>query len=104
MTGSAADPVSLRGDDGLILSAEGMTALGLRRFIQAFVGLKWRVARLPTEPLPVALTAYRVQQALHICRILDKDVESMRTIGYTDEHAYKVTLVGAFGAALVELE
>ena len=116
MKGSYADSVWVRGADGRIrptevelgrehiLTADGVTDPAMRRAVEAFVMSRWDVHRQEETPVPDALKPYLEKLALHAYRIVDEDVDALRDAGYGDEAIYEITMVGAFGAALVGLE
>jgi hypothetical protein len=116
MKGSYAESVWVRGTDGRIrptevdvgrehiLTADGVTEPALRRAVEAFVMAKWGVHRQEETLLPDVLKPYLEKLALHAYRIVDDDMDDLRDAGYRDEAIYEITIVGAFGAALVGLE
>lgn len=87
-----------------LLSADGETDPSLRHTMEAFVKAQWGIAGADEPSMPRELTSYLEKLSLHAYRIDGNDVDALRAIGYSDEMIYEVTIVGAFGSALVGLE
>lgn len=116
LKGSAAEEAWVRGEGDVIrppevekgrdhlFVADGTTDPDLRRSVEAYVVAQWGVDRQDVKVLPAELETYLEKLARHAYRIIDEDLESLRSSGYTDEMIYEVTMVGAVGAALVGLE
>ena len=116
LRGSLSDIVWVRGEDGVIrpseveigrnhlLSTEGVTDPLLRQAVEAYVVSQWGIKRHVPSLIPPDLETYLKKLSLHAYRIIDEDIDSLRTAGYTEEMIYEITLVGAVGAALVGLE
>ena len=117
LKGKQANPVWVRDTDGQfrptelararqpLLSVPGKTPQVLRQAIEAFIVTQRGHTRTQQAlPLPDELTRYLKKLALYAYKITDKDVDSLRTVGYEDEAIYEITVVGAFGAALVGVE
>ena len=116
LKGSAADKIWLRDTDGhirptevaigrkRILSVKGKVEPTLRRAVEAFVVRQWGHTRAEASDIPDDLKPYLKKVALYAYRVVDKDIEALRTAGYCDEMIYEITIVGAMGAALVGLE
>lgn len=64
----------------------------------------WYLLRYNHNPLPHTQETYLKKLSLHAYRIIDDDVDSLRTAGYSEEMIYEITLVGAVGTAPVGLE
>jgi alkylhydroperoxidase family enzyme len=116
LKGSYADPIWIRSGDGHIrpaeidrgrehlLSAPGETDSTLRRAVEAFVKSQWGITDTGEHSVPRELAPYLEKLARHACMIVDDDVDALRASGYSDEMIYEITIVGAFGSALVGLE
>lgn len=116
LKGGYADTVWVRAADGTIrptevergrqhlLSADGVTNPELRLGVEAFVAAQWGVSRPEAPAVPGELVPYLKKLALHAYRIIDDDTDALRGAGYSDEAVYEITIVGAFGTALIGLE
>lgn len=116
LRGSSSEVVWLRGEDGVIrpsevevgrnhlLSMDGVTDPSLRQAVESYVVSQWGIKRKETSQIPSEMETYLKKLSLHAYKIIDKDVDSLRADGYTDDMIYEITLVGAVGAALVGLE
>jgi len=116
LRGSAATESWIRGDGGVIrppevekgrehlLNFPGVTEPGLRKAAEAFVVAQWDLERRENLDLPHDLEPYLKKLSLYAYRILDEDIASLQSAGYSDDMIYEITLVGAVGAALVGLE
>jgi hypothetical protein len=116
LRGSAAEEIWVRGEDGIIrppevekgrehlFAVEGATAPILRKAVEAYVFSCWGGNREGEFILPRELEVYLQKLALHAYKIIDEDLDKIKSQGYTDEMIYEITLVGAVGTALVGLE
>jgi alkylhydroperoxidase family enzyme len=116
MKGGYSEESWVQADDGVIrpgeveigrtylLTVDGSTQPDLRQAVEAFVTSQWGVKRRNAPDLPDELKDYLKKLSLHAYRIIDDDINSLRSAGYSDELIYEITLVGAVGAALVGLE
>lgn len=87
-----------------LLSTTGATSPELRKAVEAYVMARWDMDRTVAASLPSILEPYLSKLAKHAYRIMDEDLNELRRAGYSDEMLYEITIVGAFGAALVGLE
>ena len=116
LKGTHTNPVWIQAADGRIrpsevesgrthmLSANGKTESVLRQSVEAFVTAQWNHPRANESPTPPELHTYLKKLALHAYRITDDDIITLQNAKYCDEMIYEITIVGAFGAALVGLE
>ena len=113
--GERPNPSWTIGEDGLVRPAElnsareqmltysGAIDPELRHSIEATTASIWN-ARRPSHELPDVLDSYLTPLSLHAYRIYDELVESLNGAGYSDQHVFEITLVGAFGAAVAAQE
>lgn len=101
--GGVLRPVEVERGRERLLSMAGVTDPALRRAVEGHVASLWGATREPAE-VPESLRAYLDKLGRHAFKIIDEDVERLRSEGHGDEAIYEITLAGAFGAASAGLE
>ncbi len=87
-----------------VLNNPGETEPSLRQAVEA------RFAQLGGRPtsqadaLPPELASYIEKVALHAYKTTNKDIETLRKAGYSEDAIYEITLSAALGAGMVRLE
>jgi hypothetical protein len=87
-----------------VLKSSGVTQTTLRQAVQARVAAVSRGSVEATEDVPVELQTYLDKVAKHAYKVTDKDVDSLKQAGYSEDAIFELTINAAVAAALVRLE
>ncbi len=85
-----------------VLAGPGATAPELRRAVAERAGRLAVGGAVPA--IADELAPYVDKVALHAYKVLDRDVEALKSAGYSEDEIFEVTVAAALGSALVRLE
>ena len=86
------------------LAGEGSTDPILRQAVAAY-SKNATPTYLPLDGrIPTTLLPYLNKVGQHAYKIMDKDVEHLKELAYTEDEIFELTLAAAFGAGLARLE
>ncbi|MCG8425608.1 MAG: hypothetical protein MJE77_47620 [Proteobacteria bacterium] len=96
-------PESIQKLTEALLTAKGASKTELRQAVEARVAVHSGATR-EAGTIPADLVDYVDKVALHAYKVVDEDIEKLRTAGYSEDKIFEVTLSAALGAGLARLE
>ena len=86
-----------------VLNSPGTLDPESRQAVEARVATHAGATR-QAEELPNDLVAFVDKIAFHAYKVTDKDVENLKTKGYSEDEIFEITVSAALGAGLARLE
>jgi hypothetical protein len=86
------------------LTSHGKTTAALRRRIEAHGARLAGAERKDEGEIPGELSKYVEKVALYPYKIMDEDVEALKSAGYSEDQVFEITLGATLGASLARLE
>ena len=87
-----------------LLNAPGLTSTDRRSLVNDFVQAEWGVGGPVTSTGSAEIDKYLAKLARSAYKIVDGDLDAMRSAGFVDEAIYEITVVGAVAAAMIGIE
>lgn len=86
------------------LAGEGNTEADLRQAVADYANHVTPTHDPENGRIPGTLLPYINKVGLYAYKIMDKDVEQLKELAYTEDEIFELTLAAAFGAGLARLE
>ena len=86
------------------LAGEGKTEAPLRQAVADYANQVSPAHTPENGRIPGSLLPYLNKVGLYAYKIMDKDVEQLKELAYTEDEIFEITLAAAFGAGLARLE
>ncbi len=90
-----------------VVKSEGTTTSELRQSIEIYTAaLSAHSAQADAiaATLPTELLTYLKKIALYAYKVTDKDIEALRSAGYSEDALFEITVSGALGAGMTRLQ
>lgn len=87
-----------------ILIGPGELDVEVRRAAQAQAATLGAWSFPSATELPPVIAAFVEKVAKHAYKVTDKDIEELRTAGYSEDAIFEITLSTALGAAMARLQ
>lgn len=87
-----------------VYHSKGVTERALRTVIRSAVAPGNNQLETGDSPIPMALRPYLNKVGRYAYKVTDRDIETLKTLGYSEEAIFELTVSAAVGAGLGRLQ